>query len=206
MVVEAGRAEKLPPHDIEAEEAVIASLLVDPEAIYKVAPKLKSEDFFREKNGWAYEACLALWERNESINQIAKENLEGQLRSILGTLTVEELIGDRKKLNEGVLEGAETELLKLGLRISILTIQDITDEVGYIKSLGKKRTAEVQRDATIGEAEAQSKARIAASQARDRAETTKGEEFDESSGMGDCASGTANTSPTSPRKRMKLLS
>src|SRR3989338_3913237 len=109
--------------------------------------------------------------KEEQINQIARENLEGQLRSILGTLTVEELIGDRKKLNEGVLDGAESELLKLGLRISILTIQDITDEVGYIKSLGKKRTAEVQRDATIGEAEAQSKARIAASNATKEAET-----------------------------------
>jgi replicative DNA helicase len=70
MVVEAGRAEKLPPHDIEAEEAVIASLLVDPEAIYKVAPILKPEDFFREQNAWAYESCRALWERNQSINQI----------------------------------------------------------------------------------------------------------------------------------------
>ncbi len=70
MVVEAGRAEKLPPHDIEAEEAVIASLLVDPEAIYKVAPKLHSEDFFREKNAWVYAACRSLWDRSESINQI----------------------------------------------------------------------------------------------------------------------------------------
>jgi replicative DNA helicase len=70
MVVEAGRAERLPPHDIEAEEAVIASLLVDPEAIYKIAPTLTAQDFFREQNAWAYEACLALWERNESINQI----------------------------------------------------------------------------------------------------------------------------------------
>jgi len=70
MVIEAGRAEKLPPHDIEAEEAVIASLLVDPEAIYKVAPKLNGEDFFREKNNWVYEACRALWDRSESINQI----------------------------------------------------------------------------------------------------------------------------------------
>src|SRR4030067_1858881 len=70
MVGETGGAEKLPPHDIEAEEAIIASLLVDPEAIYRVAPTLKPEDFFREKNAWAVEACLALWERNQSINQI----------------------------------------------------------------------------------------------------------------------------------------
>ncbi len=70
MVVEAGRAETLPPHDIDAEEAVIASLLVDSEAIYKVAPRLKAEDFFREKNAWVYDACRALWDRSESINQI----------------------------------------------------------------------------------------------------------------------------------------
>src|SRR3989344_2607235 len=109
--------------------------------------------------------------KEQDINQIARENLEGQLRSILGTLTVEDLIGERKKLNEAVLEGAESELLKLGLRISILTIQEITDQVRYIESLGKKRTAEVQRDATIGEAEAQSKAKIAASNATKEAET-----------------------------------
>ncbi len=70
MVIEAGRAEKLPPHDIEAEEAVVASLLVDPEAIYKVAPRLRAEDFFREKNAWIFEVCRALWDRRESINQI----------------------------------------------------------------------------------------------------------------------------------------
>ena len=62
--------ERLPPHDIEAEEAVIASLLVDSEAIYKVAVILQPDDFFREKNAWAYEACFALWERNETINEV----------------------------------------------------------------------------------------------------------------------------------------
>ncbi|MFN0147547.1 MAG: replicative DNA helicase, partial [Dehalococcoidia bacterium] len=62
--------ERLPPHDIEAEEAVVAALLVDSEAVYHVAPILKPADFFREKNGWVYEACLALWDRDEAINQI----------------------------------------------------------------------------------------------------------------------------------------
>ncbi|MBE7518717.1 MAG: replicative DNA helicase [Thermoflexaceae bacterium] len=62
--------ERLPPHDIEAEEAVVAALLVDSEAIYHIAPILKPEDFFREKNGWVYEACLDLWNRDEAINQI----------------------------------------------------------------------------------------------------------------------------------------
>src|SRR5579875_4007979 len=62
--------ERLPPNDIEAEEAVIASLLVDSEAILRVSPVLEPLDFFREKNGWIYEACLALWMRGEAINEI----------------------------------------------------------------------------------------------------------------------------------------
>ena len=95
MVVEAGRAEKLPPHDIEAEEAVVASLLVDPEAIYKVAPKLKAEDFFREKNGWVYEACRALWERKESINQITVSHelvRRGRLEEVGGAAYLSRLV------------------------------------------------------------------------------------------------------------------
>ena len=62
--------ERLPPHDVEAEEAVVAALLVDHEAVFHVAPILKAQDFFREKNGWIYEACLSLWDRDEAINQI----------------------------------------------------------------------------------------------------------------------------------------
>jgi replicative DNA helicase len=62
--------EKLPPHDIEAEEAVIGSLLIDPDAILKVAVFLKAEDFFSETNRVIYQACLALYQRNEVINQI----------------------------------------------------------------------------------------------------------------------------------------
>jgi len=62
--------ERLPPHDIEAEEAVIGSLLIDPEAILKVAIFLKAEDFFDETNQVVYQACLSLYQRNEVINQI----------------------------------------------------------------------------------------------------------------------------------------
>jgi replicative DNA helicase len=62
--------EKLPPHDIEAEEAVIGSLLIDPDAILKVAVSLKPEDFFSETNRVIYQACFSLYQRNETINQI----------------------------------------------------------------------------------------------------------------------------------------
>ena len=76
-------AERLPPHDVEAEEAVIGSLLIDDEAIFKIATILFPNDFFRDTNRWIYEACLSLYDRNQAINQITvahelaqKERLE----------------------------------------------------------------------------------------------------------------------------------
>ena len=63
-------SEKLPPHDLDAEEAVIGSLLIDGTAIYKIATFLQSTDFYSEQDQWLYEACLALYERNVAINQI----------------------------------------------------------------------------------------------------------------------------------------
>jgi replicative DNA helicase len=62
--------ERLPPHDIEAEESVAAALMVDPQAILAVYNILRPIDFFREKHGWIYEACVELWNRDEAINQI----------------------------------------------------------------------------------------------------------------------------------------
>jgi len=61
---------KIPPHDIEAEEAVIGSLLIDPDAIVKVAISLKPGDFFSETSRLIYQACFSLYQRNEVINQI----------------------------------------------------------------------------------------------------------------------------------------
>ncbi len=58
------------PFDVEAEEAVLASLLVDDEAIFKVHLWVQPEDFYRDQDRWVYEACLALSERGEAINQV----------------------------------------------------------------------------------------------------------------------------------------
>src|SRR5512137_2311859 len=60
--------DRMPPHSIEAEEAVIGSLLIDPEALERVQRILLPPDFFITRNAWMYEACLALRERNEPID------------------------------------------------------------------------------------------------------------------------------------------
>jgi replicative DNA helicase len=87
--------EQLPPHDIQAEESVVASLLIDGEAIYKVAPLLTPRDFFREANARAYEACCAVWERNETINQVTvahELDRRGFLEEVGGLTYLSELI------------------------------------------------------------------------------------------------------------------
>jgi replicative DNA helicase len=94
MVVEAGRTEKLPPHDVEAEEAVIASLLVDPEAVLEVG-NLQPEHFFREKNAWVFEVCRDLFNRNESINQITVAHelaRRGKLEEVGGVAYLSRLV------------------------------------------------------------------------------------------------------------------
>ena len=62
--------DRLPPHDVDAEESVNGSLLIDGSTIYEVATLLKPEDFYSEPNRWIYQACRALYERDEAINQI----------------------------------------------------------------------------------------------------------------------------------------
>jgi len=96
----------------------------------------------------------------EEIKQMAYKNLEGHLRSIVGRLTVEEIVRDRAKFNQEVLVEAAADLAKIGLGVDVLTIQKVSDAEGYIEALGKKRTAEVKRDAQIGEAFAAREATI----------------------------------------------
>lgn len=63
-------AEKLLPHDIEAEESVLGSLLIDGDSFLRIAHFIKPEDFYREKNHLCFTACVNLFQRNEAIDQV----------------------------------------------------------------------------------------------------------------------------------------
>jgi replicative DNA helicase len=81
------RIEKLPPQNIEAEEAVLGALLIDSDAIIRVSTVVQPDDFYREKNGWIYSATLALHERHEPIDFLTLcDELErkGQLEELGG--------------------------------------------------------------------------------------------------------------------------
>lgn len=105
----------------------------------------------------------------DEIRQVALQTLEGHLRAILGTLTVEEIYKDRDAFAQQVQEVAAGDLANMGLSIISFTIRDIRDDEGYLNALGKARTAEVKRDATIGEALASRDARIRAAEAKQSA-------------------------------------
>jgi len=67
-VSESRRIERLPPQNVEAEEAVLGALLIDPDAIIRLATILNPGDFYREKHGWIYDAMLNLHDRREPID------------------------------------------------------------------------------------------------------------------------------------------
>jgi flotillin len=109
----------------------------------------------------------------EEVQRVIFQTLEGHLRSILGTLTVEEINNDRQSFAQKLTSEAATDLERMGIGVDVLTIQEVSDEEGYLDALGKRRTAEVKRDAQIGEAEATRDSKIKASLAMQEGEKVK---------------------------------
>lgn len=75
--------------------------------------------------------------------------LQGHLRSIIGTLDINELLRDREAFNKRVMAESAEELKRFGIELQNLVIQDITDEEGYIDSLGKMAVAKAKAAADI---------------------------------------------------------
>ncbi|MFH1738850.1 MAG: SPFH domain-containing protein [bacterium] len=90
----------------------------------------------------------------KEIQEFAREVMEGGLRGVVATMTVEQLVQERTQFGAAVQEQVTGDLQRLGILLDNFLIQDVSDNVGYIDALGQKQTAEVKRDASIGEAEA----------------------------------------------------
>ncbi|MFL1674931.1 flotillin family protein [Paenibacillus dendritiformis] len=96
----------------------------------------------------------------DALKSEAQEVLEGHLRAILGSMTVEEVYRNRDRFAQEVQAVAAKDLKKMGLQIVSFTIKDVRDKHGYLDALGKPRIAAVKRDAEIAEAEAVRDSRI----------------------------------------------
>ncbi|XP_035217899.1 flotillin-1-like isoform X2 [Stegodyphus dumicola] len=101
-----------------------------------------------------------LGKSTKQIMNVARETLEGHQRAIMCTMSVEEIYKDRKKFSKQVFEVASSDLINMGITVISYTIKDISDDQGYLKALGMARTAQVKRDARIGEAEAKRDSQI----------------------------------------------
>ncbi|HCU37335.1 MAG TPA: flotillin family protein [Armatimonadetes bacterium] len=119
----------------------------------------------------AAERFLTMDERE--VYQLIQQTMEGHLRAIVGTMTVEDLIRNRAAFSSNLVEQSASDLETMGLLIDNMPIREITDDHGYIEALGKRRIAEVRRDAQVGIAQAQRDADLASSEARKIGETAK---------------------------------
>jgi Uncharacterized protein conserved in bacteria len=109
----------------------------------------------------------------EEIKNIAMQTLEGHLRAILGTMTVEEIYQNRDAFASKVQEVAAGDMANMGLGIVSFTIRDIRDTQGYLDALGKPRIAQVKRDAIIAQAEADRDSMIRSAQATQAGQEAK---------------------------------
>jgi flotillin len=98
--------------------------------------------------------------QEQEVDSIVKNVLEGSLRSIVGTLTIEELNLDRQKFQQAVQDAAKGDLATSGLQIDSFTIQAIRDESGYMDLIGQQETARRERDARMAKAGADQEAAV----------------------------------------------
>ncbi len=93
-----------------------------------------------------------LGKSRDQVMQIAKATLEGSVRGILATMTPEQVNEDKILFAERLVQEVEQDMTALGLVVDTMKIQNVSDEVNYLDSIGRKRNAEVVSKARIAEA------------------------------------------------------
>src|SRR5581483_11547087 len=93
-------------------------------------------------------------EQEDQMDAKVHNVFAGHLRSIVGTMTVEDMIRNRDKLTQATRESSAMEMQRLGLTIDSLQIQEIGDPTGYIENLGMPEAARVAKDARVAQANA----------------------------------------------------
>lgn len=179
-VIRGGRAFRIPvlekvswmdlttiPLDLSVENAFSKGGI--PLKIHAVANvKINAED---PQLGNAIERFLDV--PRQSVTNIVRDTLEGNLRGVIATLTPEEINQDRLRFAESLIEEAEHDMNNLGIKLDTLKIQNVSDIAGYLESIGRKQTAEVLKVARVAEAERNSEATQSEAQATQRAQVAQ---------------------------------
>lgn len=107
------------------------------------------------------------------ITRVARETLEGNLRGVVALLTPEQVNEDRLQFAERIAQDVSRDLAKLGMHLDTLKIQSVADDMDYLRSIGRKRIAQIIRDAEIAEAQAMSEAERIEADCQQQAEVAK---------------------------------
>ena len=107
------------------------------------------------------------------IGKIAKETLEANLRGVLATMSPEEVNEDRLKFSHQLIDEADDDIKTLGLELDVLKIQNVTDDVNYLESVGRRLTAQVKKDARVAEADREAESEQAEANARRTAQVAQ---------------------------------
>jgi flotillin len=103
--------------------------------------------------------------RSAEITEDLKDSLQGNMREIIGTLSLKSINTDRDSFSDQVMSKASRDMEKLGIEILSCNIQNVTDENGLIKDLGADNTARIKKDAAIAKAQAERDIAIAQAEA-----------------------------------------
>ncbi|NOR15845.1 MAG: flotillin [Candidatus Aminicenantes bacterium] len=109
----------------------------------------------------------------DGIREVAQTILDGKMRAVIGTMTVEDIYRGRQEFAEGVAKSAEEEFQSMGLGLLSFALKEISDTQGYLDALGKPQIAAAKRDAAIAEAETEKDAIIKSSEARREGEVAR---------------------------------
>jgi flotillin len=182
-VIKGGRGLKIPiiesvtrlpltiiPIDIELSGALTNGLIpVNIEAMANI--KIAGS----EEEGLSNALERFLGKNLNDISQIARENLEGSLRGVLAKLTPEEANNNRLEFAEKVVQQARDDLERLGLVLDTFKIKHLSDNEGYLDAIGRKKNAEVRRDAEIAEANAEAESKQVAAEAKRKGNVAEAE-------------------------------
>ncbi|HNK44297.1 MAG TPA: SPFH domain-containing protein [Pseudomonadota bacterium] len=109
----------------------------------------------------------------EGIMRVAKDTLEGNLRGVIAELTPEEINQQKMIFQQKLIEEADKDLHRLGLLLDNLQIQNISDDVSYLSSVGRVRSARIKKEARIAELQAWASAAVQKAHNQMNAEISK---------------------------------
>ncbi len=109
----------------------------------------------------------------DGIRDVSATILDGKMRAVIGTMTVEDIYRERQNFSDSVMKSVETEFAGLGLTLISFALKEIRDNQGYLDALGRPHIAVAKRDAAIAEAETEKEAVIKSSEARKEGEIAR---------------------------------